>query len=116
LIIAKDQSSHRSPLKVRKALFGHVDPKLDAGLKPSARGTTCPRPAFAGTTRSGATRISHSKNPALLHFVCAAYKCMPWIKPEIVGSVFAYIQNHEDHHRNGSLVLEAEPAEEDPTD
>jgi hypothetical protein len=41
---------------------------------------------------------------------------MLWIKPESVFSVFAYVQNHEDHHRNGSLWLEAEPAEEDPTD
>jgi hypothetical protein len=41
---------------------------------------------------------------------------MPWIKPEIVPSVVAYIQSQEDNHRNISLWLKAEPAEEDPTD
>jgi hypothetical protein len=41
---------------------------------------------------------------------------MLWTEPEIVASVVAYIQNQEEHHRNGSLWLEAKPAEEDPTD
>jgi hypothetical protein len=41
---------------------------------------------------------------------------MPWIEPEIAPSVVAYIQNQEEHRRNDSLRLEAEPDEEDPTD
>jgi hypothetical protein len=89
---------------------------MDAGLKPSAGGTACPRPAYAGTARSGATRLSHVKNRALLHFVWATYDRMPWIEPEIVASVVAYIQNQEEYHRNGSLGLETEHNEEDPTD
>jgi hypothetical protein len=41
---------------------------------------------------------------------------MPRIESEVAHSAVAYIQHQNEHHRNGSLRLEAEPDEEDPTD
>jgi putative transposase len=38
------------------------------------------------------------------------------VSPSEKSRVVAYIQNQEEHHRNGSLWLKAEPADEDPTD
>ena len=77
--------------------------------------------------------MPHVKNRALWHFVWTTYDRMPCIKPEncffrwqsgyaIFGvspshkfRVTAYIQNQEEHHRNGSLWFEAEPDDDDPT-
>jgi hypothetical protein len=63
-------------------------------------------------------RITHlpRQKSSPLHFVWTTNARMPWIKPKIAPSVVAYIQNQEDHHRNGSLWLKAKPDEEDPTD